>query len=158
MLIDALEPFRSEGIKNENELLPYLQENTSKNVFDIRLQFELTPAGDKPNIVSNTNGRYLMYSFSQMLAHHTIGGCPMNVGDLLGSGTISGTERGTEGAMIEITKGGKETIELEGGVVRKFLQDGDTVVLRGVSGNEEDGLVGFGECRGTILPAPKLSF
>lgn len=158
VLIDALEPFRAEGIKNENELLPYLQEKNPKNVFDIRLQFELTPEGGKPSIISNSNGKYLLYSFPQMLAHHTIGGCPMNVGDLLGSGTISGTELGSQGAMIEITKGGKEAIVLEGGGERKFLQDGDTVVLRAISGNEEDGLVGFGECRGTILPAPKLFF
>jgi len=156
--MDALEPFRAEGIKNDNELLPYLREKNTKNVFDIRLQFELTPDGGKPNVVSNSNGKYLLYSFPQMLAHHTIGGCPMNVGDLLGSGTISGVESGTEGAMIETTKGGKETIKLEGDVERKFLQDGDTVVLRGVCGNDDDGLVGFGECRGTILPAPELSF
>lgn len=156
--MDALEPFRTEGIKNDTELLPYLQEKNPKNMFDIRLQFALTPDGGKQNVVANTNGKHLLYSFPQMLAHHTIGGCPMNVGDLLGSGTISGTDAGTEGAMIEITKGGKETIKLEDGVERKFLQDGDTVVLRGVCGNEEDGLVGFGECRGTIMPAPKLSF
>lgn len=158
VLMDALEPFRSEGIKNDSELLPYLQEKNTKSIFDIRLQFELTPEGGAPNVVSNTNGKHLLFSFPQMLAHHTIGGCPMNVGDMLGSGTISGADTGTEGAMIEQTKGGKVAIQLEGGVERKFLQDGDTVVLRGVCGNEEDGLVGFGECRGTIMPAPKLSF
>lgn len=80
----------------------------------------------------------------------------MKVGDLLGSGTISGTETGSEGAMIEITKGGKETISLDDGAERKFLEDGDTVVLRGVCGTEDNGLVGFGECKGTIMPAPKL--
>ncbi|KAK5100474.1 hypothetical protein LTS08_005223 [Lithohypha guttulata] len=155
-LIDALGPFRTEGIKNENELLPYLQEKNTKNVFDIRLQVELTPKGGKPSVISNSNGKYLVYSFPQMLAHHTIGGCPMNVGDLIGSGTISGTDPGTQGAMVEITKGGKETIQLEGGEERKFLQDGDTMIIRGVCGNEEDGLVGFGDCTATILPAPKL--
>ena len=91
-----------------------------------------------------------------MLAHHTIGGCPLRTGDLLGSGTISGTEKGSEGSMIEVTKGGKETIKLEGGIERKFLQDGDTMTLYGVCGTEEAGLVGFGECSGTILPAPKM--
>ena len=80
----------------------------------------------------------------------------MNVGDLLGSGTISGTESGTEGAMIEITKGGKDNIKLEDGVERKFLQDGDTVILRGVCGDEDTGFVGFGDCKGTIMPAPKF--
>ena len=77
----------------------------------------------------------------------------MQVGDLLGSGTISGTEAGAEGSMLEQCKGGKEVIKLNGGVERKFLQDGDTVILRGVCGNEEMGLVGFGECTGQILPA-----
>lgn len=156
VLTDALEPFRSEGIKNENELLPYLQEKQTKNVFDIRLQVELTPANGTPTVISNSNGKHLLYSFPQMLAHHTIGGCPMKVGDLIGSGTISGTEPGTQGAMVEITKGGKETIKLEGGTERKFLQDGDTVILRGICGDEDTGLVGFGDCKATIQPAPKL--
>lgn len=156
ILQGALEPFRVEGIKNEEQLLPYLQEKNPRNVYDIKLQFDLTTKEGETTTVSNSNGKYLMYSFPQMLAHHTIGGCPMNVGDLLGSGTISGTETGTEGAMIETTKGGKETIKLKGGVERKFLQDGDTVTLRGVCGDEEYGLVGFGECVGTIMPAPKL--
>ncbi len=80
----------------------------------------------------------------------------MAVGDLLGSGTISGTEPGTEGSLLEISKGGKEAIKLSGGVERKFLQDGDAITLYGVCGTEESGLVGFGECSGKILPAPKL--
>lgn len=156
VLIDALEPFRAAGIKNESQVLPYLQEKRADNVFDIRLQFELTPDEGKSNVISNSNGKHLLFSFPQMLAHHTAGGCPMNVGDLLGSGTISGTESGTEGAMIEITKGGKDNIKLEDGVERKFLQDGDTVILRGVCGDEDTGFVGFGDCKGTIMPAPKF--
>lgn len=153
---DSMADFRAEGIKNEEQLLPYLKEKNPKNVYDIRLEFDLTPKDGETTTVSVSNGKYLMYSFAQMLAHHTIGGCPMQVGDLLGSGTISGTETGTEGAMIETTKGGKETIKLKGGVERKFLQDGDTVTLRGVCGDEDYGLVGFGECVGTILPALEL--
>lgn len=77
----------------------------------------------------------------------------MRVGDLLGSGTISGTEEGSQGSLLEVSKGGRATIKLSGGVERKFLEDGDTVTLRGVCGTEEDGLVGFGECVGRILPA-----
>ncbi len=80
----------------------------------------------------------------------------MRVGDLLGSGTISGTEKGTEGALIEQTKGGKEPVKLSNGEERTFLQDGDTVTLRGVCGTEDTGLVGFGECVGTILPSPAV--
>ena len=80
----------------------------------------------------------------------------MAVGDLLGSGTISGPDPGTEGSMLEISKGGKETVKLNGGVERKFLLDGDTITFHGVCGTEETGLVGFGECSGKIVPAPEL--
>ncbi|EXJ86009.1 fumarylacetoacetase [Capronia coronata CBS 617.96] len=156
VLVDALEPFRCTGIPNETELLPYLQEKEEKNVYDIRLQVDITPDGKPPTNILNSNGRHLLFSFPQMLAHHTIGGCPMALGDLLGSGTISGSEPGTEGSMLEITKGGKQTIQLNGGVERKFLEDGDTITFYGVSGTEESGLVGFGECSGKILPAPKI--
>lgn len=81
----------------------------------------------------------------------------MRVGDLLGSGTISGTESGTEGSMLEVSKGGKESLKLSEGVERKFLQNGDSVTIYGVCGTEDDGLVGFGECSGKILPAPKIA-
>ena len=89
-----------------------------------------------------------------MLAHHTINGCAMTSGDLLGSGTISGTEPGSQGSMLEQTKNGKETISV-GSQSRTFLEDGDEVVIRGVCG-EPGRFVGFGECRGRIEPAPKL--
>lgn len=115
-----------------------------------------TAEGQETTNVLNSNGRNLLFSFAQMLAHHSIGGCPMAVGDLLGSGTISGTEAGTEGSFLELSKGGKESVKLNGGVERKFLQDGDTITLYGVAGDEETGLVGFGECSGKILPAPKI--
>lgn len=91
-----------------------------------------------------------------MLAHHAVGGCPMRVGDLLGSGTISGTEPGSQGSMLEVTRGGKEAIKLADGQERQFLLDGDTVTFSGICGTEETGLVGFGECSGKIVPAPKM--
>jgi fumarylacetoacetase len=116
---------------------------------------QLAAGGSTTNLL-NSNGRNLLFSFPQMLAHHSIGGCPMAVGDLLGSGTISGTEIGTEGSLLECSKGGKETIKLNGSVERKFLEDGDSITIYGVCGSEESGLVGFGECSGTILPAPKI--
>ncbi|OAP60794.1 fumarylacetoacetase [Fonsecaea erecta] len=156
VLTDALEPFRCKGIPNDTELLPYLQEKEEKNVYDIRLQVDITPESGSTTTILNSNGRNLLFSFPQMLAHHSIGGCPMAVGDLLGSGTISGTEPGTEGSMLEISKGGKESIKLAGGVERKFLLDGDTITMYGVCGTEDSGLVGFGECSGKILPAPKV--
>lgn len=88
-----------------------------------------------------------------MIAHHTVTGCNLSVGDLLGSGTISGTEKGQQGSLIEATDGGKNPVQLSGGESRIFLQDGDTVILTAYAGNEEEGLVGFGECAGKILPA-----
>ncbi|EXJ77770.1 fumarylacetoacetase [Capronia epimyces CBS 606.96] len=156
VLTDALEPYRCTGIPNDTPLLPYLEEKEKKNVYDIRLQVDITPEGQPPTTILNSNGRHLLFSFPQMLAHHTVGGCPMAVGDLLGSGTISGLEPGTEGSLLEITQGGKQAVQLNGGVERKFLQDGDTVTFYGVCGTEESGLVGFGECSGKIQPAPKI--
>lgn len=88
-----------------------------------------------------------------MIAHHSISGCPMKVGDLLGSGTISGSEPGSYGSLLETCEGGKVEIKLEGSETRKFLQDGDTVVIRGCCSNDSDGLVGFGTCVGKVLPA-----
>jgi fumarylacetoacetase len=118
---------------------------------------EVDVAESKPaTTILRSNGKNLLFSFSQMLAHHSIGGCPMRAGDLLGSGTISGTEDGSQGSLLEITDGGKEAVKLSDGVERKFLEDGDTVTLRGVCGTQDEGLVGFGECTGQILPAPKM--
>lgn len=104
--------------------------------------------------ITRTNGRNLLFSFPQMLAHHTAGGCPMQVGDLLGSGTVSGTEpESTSGSMLELSANGKTKIQLHGGEERTFLEDYDTVKLKGWAGGEAGGLVGFGECAGIIEPA-----
>ena len=91
-----------------------------------------------------------------MLAHHSITGCPMQVGDLLGSGTISGTEVGTLGSLLELSSNGKAASKLNNGEERKFLEDGDSVTIRGWAGNSEVGLVGFGECTGRIERAIKM--
>lgn len=91
-----------------------------------------------------------------MLAHHSIAGCPFNVGDLLGSGTISGDEPDQRGCLLEQNEGGKTAIKLEGGEERKFLEDGDEIIITGVCGRDEDALVGFGECAGRIEPAIQL--
>ncbi len=88
-----------------------------------------------------------------MIAHHTIGGCPLQTGDLLGSGTISGTEPGTFGSLLEQTEGGKKEIMLAGMDMRKFLKDGDTVTIRGHCVTEDNMRVGFGQCVGTIESA-----
>ncbi|KAI9367245.1 hypothetical protein BJX61DRAFT_335078 [Aspergillus egyptiacus] len=158
VLIDALEPFRTVGIEpgDRDSLLPYLREKRADNAFDIPLEVELTNAGGKPTLISRSNAKNLLYSFPQMLAHHTITGCNLNTGDLLGSGTISGTEGNSEGSLLEQTNG-KNPIKLADGSERLFLEDGDTVVLRGMAGTEGN-YVGFGDCVGTILPAVKLEF
>ncbi|KAK1146300.1 hypothetical protein N8T08_003087 [Aspergillus melleus] len=158
VLLDALEPFRSAGLEpgDRDSLLPYLQEKKAANVYDIPLEVELTSAGGKHTLVSQSNAKNLLYSFPQMLAHHTITGCNMNPGDLLGSGTISGTEPKTQGSLLEQTNG-KSPITLADGSERIFLEDGDTIVLRGKAGTEGN-YVGFGDCTGTILPAVKLEF
>lgn len=158
VLLDALEPFRSTGLESgdRDSLLPYLQEKKAANVYDIPLEVEITSAGGQPTVISHSNAKNLLYSFPQMLAHHTITGCNMNPGDLLGSGTISGKEPKTEGSLLEQTLG-KNPIKLADGSERVFLEDGDTIVLRGKTG-AEGSYVGFGDCTGTILPAVKLEF
>lgn len=91
-----------------------------------------------------------------MLTHHSITGCPMNVGDLLGSGTISGTTPDSCGSLLEQSQGGKRDIELAGGQKRHFLEDGDEITISGVCGDDEEALVGFGQCVGRIEPALQL--
>lgn len=154
ILADALESFRVDGIENTSEVQPYLKpaDGSAKPMFDINLEVDLKPKdAASSSVVSRSNGRHLLWSFPQMLAHHTVGGCPLNVGDLLGSGTISGPDDGTQGSLLEITGSGSKSLNV-GGVERKFLEDGDEVVLRGWC--EANGQrLGFGECRGQILAA-----
>jgi fumarylacetoacetase len=158
VLIDALEPFRAPGLEpgDRESLLPYLREKRAVNAFNIPLEVEITPDGGKSTVISKSNAQNLLYSFPQMLTHHTITGCNMNTGDLLGSGTISGKEPQTQGSILEQTNG-KNPIKLSDGSERIFLEDGDRVVLRGLAG-EEGSYVGFGDCEATILPALKLEF
>jgi fumarylacetoacetase len=156
VLIDALEPFRAPGLEpaNRESLLPYLREKRAEGAYEIPLDVEVTNAGGQPTVISNSNARNLLYSFPQMVAHHTITGCNLRTGDLLGSGTISGTEPKTEGSFLEQTNG-KTPLKLADGSERMFLEDGDTVILRGMAGTEGN-YVGFGDCVGTILPAIPL--
>ncbi|KAL3479950.1 Fumarylacetoacetase [Aspergillus californicus] len=158
VLTDALEPFRTSGLEpgNRDSLLPYLREKRAENAYDIPLEVEVTNAGGKPTLISRSNAKNLLYSFPQMLAHHTITGCNLNTGDLLGSGTISGKDGQTEGSFLEQTNG-KNPIKLADGSERLFVEDGDTITLRGAAGTEGN-YVGFGDCVGTILPAVKLDF
>ncbi len=147
----ALEPFRVMTPAREKDLLPHLRD-TGPMLFDIDLSVELRPAGGTSSTIARTNYREMYFSAAQQLAHHTTSGCPMTPGDLLGSGTISGPTKDSRGSMLELSWGGKEPITLVGGESRSFLEDGDSLTLRGAA--KGDGYtIGFGDCEGTILPA-----
>jgi fumarylacetoacetase len=151
----ALESFRAPTPPREKQLLPYL--NSSKNgLYDIKLEVLMQPAGaTKASTISRTNYSRMYYSAAEQLCHHAIGGCAMNVGDLLGSGTISGPDRAEFGSLMELSWAGKNPFTLETGETRGFIEDGDTLTLRGHA--QGDGYkIGFGECSGKILPALQL--
>ncbi|WP_187429249.1 hypothetical protein ROLI_029250 [Roseobacter fucihabitans] len=150
----ALEPFRASTPPREKELLPYLTE-PGPMLYDIDLEVGLAPEGKSETNLSRTNYNVMYYSAAQQLAHHTTSGCPMRVGDLLGSGTISGPEKGNRGSLLELSWAGKEPLILDTGETRSFLEDGDTLTLRGRAIG--DGYkIGFGECAGTLRPARAL--
>lgn len=151
----ALEPFRCAGPAQEVPLLPYLNE-TSAGHFNIALQVEMQPAGaPRASTITRTNYNRMYYSAAQQLTHHAVCGCEMNPGDLLGSGTISGPEKAEFGSLMELSWGGKEPFTLDTGETRSFIEDGDTLTLRGhAQGNGYR--VGFGACSGRILPALKM--
>jgi len=147
----ALEPFRVACPEREFELLPHLKD-TGPMLYNIDLDVRLTPKGKAASTIARTNYREMYYSAPQQLAHHTTSGCPMNPGDLLGSGTISGATKPERGSLLELSWGGKEPLQLEGGETRSFLEDGDTLTLTGRA--RGDGyVIGFGDCTGQILPA-----
>jgi fumarylacetoacetase len=148
----ALEPFRAATPPRERELLPYLRE-PGPMLYDIELEVLIQPeAAPKPTTISRTNYNVMYYSSPQLLAHHAIGGCKMETGDLLGSGTISGLTKDSLGSLLEMTAGGKEPITLATGETRTFIEDGDTYTLTGWA--QGDGYrIGFGQCVGKILPA-----
>lgn len=153
VLADALEPFLTSGIENETEIVDYLKENRKENIPDIKLEVDITTPEFDTTTIIQTSSRHLLWSFPQMIAHHTVGGCPMNPGDLLGSGTISGLSENSLGSLLELSQNGQEELFLAGMETRTFLRDGDTITIRGVAGDSEGGLVGFGECVGRIIPA-----
>jgi fumarylacetoacetase len=149
---EALEPFRVQGPKQEPQPLPYLQQRSANN-YDLNLDVGLrTSAMNAAATICRTNFRYMYWSSVQQLVHHASSGCAMNVGDLLGSGTISGPEKDQRGSLLEISWNGAEPLELPGGDKRTFLEDGDSLVMRGWC--QGDGYrVGFGEVEGTIRAA-----
>ena len=146
----ALEPFRTATPPREVPLLAHLQE-PGPMLYDIALEVALTPEGGAETVISRTNYAEMYYSAPQQLAHHTTSGCVMNVGDLLGSGTISGPDKGSQGSLLELSWGGKEPFVIAGGT-RSFIEDNDTLTLRGHA--QGDGYrIGFGACAGKVIPA-----
>ena len=150
--MEALEPFRVQGPKQEPEPMPYLQLKGNW-AYDIKLEVSLrTEKQTEPFVISKSNFKYLYWNICQQLAHHTVNGCNLKTGDLLASGTISGPSRDSYGSMLELTWRGENPIKLPSGEERKFLNDGDALTIIGYC--QGDGYrVGFGEVSGKILPA-----
>ncbi len=151
--LDALEPFRVDGPRQDPEVLPYLAFSGKRN-FDIILEVSVKPPHGSETVLCRTNAKYLYWNACQQLAHQTVNGCNVQVADVYASGTISGPSPGSFGSMIELSWNGERPLTLADGSTRKFLEDGDTVTMRAHA--EKDGVrIGFGECRGRILPAGK---
>jgi fumarylacetoacetase len=149
--LEALEPFRTKGYEQEPKVLPYLQYTGERNL-DIKLDVYLKPQNGEDNKICSSNYKYMYWTMEQQLAHHTVNGCNVNVGDLMGSGTISGPDPSEYGSMMELTWRGTKPIKLKDGSERKFVNDLDTITIKGHC--EKDGIrVGFGECCATVLPA-----
>ncbi len=149
--LEALEPFRTDSPQQEPSVLPYLQYKGRKS-FDIHLEVLLRTDTRLEQTLCRSNFKYLYWNISQQLAHHTINGCNINIGDLMASGTISGAAPDSFGSMLELTWRGTKPISLPDGSQRTFIHDGDSIILRGWC--EKDGIrIGFGEAIGTILPA-----
>lgn len=160
---EALEPFRlAQPARPEGDPqpLPYLfdKRDQAAGAFDIELEvLLLTEAMREQNLpahrLTRSNSKHMYWTVAQMVAHHSVNGCQLQAGDLFGSGTLSGPQSGQFGSLLEITEGGKKPIELASGEVRKFLEDGDEIILRGRCSREGFASIGFGECRGKVLPA-----
>ncbi len=148
--LDALEPFRLKSPEPEKELLPYLQTKGKKS-FNINLEVAIKPEGKEETTVSRSNFKYMYWNMSQQLAHHTINGCPVNSGDMMGSGTISGPTPDSFGSMLELSWRGEKPVKLNDGSERKFIEDNDTVIMRGYC-EGKDRRIGFGEVSTKLLP------
>ena len=159
---EALAPFRSAFGRPEAypQPLPYLDSkaNRSAGAFDIGLELwlqtaQMHAAGHAGDRLATSNFNSAYWTVAQMVAHHTVNGCNLQAGDLLGTGTMSGPQADQAGSLLELSQGGKKTIALSNGEERTFLEDGDTVILRGRCVRQGARSIGFGECRGTVLPA-----
>lgn len=149
--LDALEPFRTAGPKQEKAVLPYLQCKGDKS-YDLNLEVQIQASGSAAQTVCRSNFKYLYWNMSQQLAHHTVNGCNINVGDMCASGTISGSEPSSYGSLLELSWRGTKPIAMPDGSKRTFLQDRDTVVMRAY-GLRDGVRIGFGEAKAEVLPA-----
>jgi fumarylacetoacetase len=149
--LEALEPFRTKGYVQEPKVLPYLTYEGDKNL-DINLDVFLQTEKGAVDRICHSNYKYMYWTMEQQLAHHTVNGCNIQVGDLMGSGTISGPDPSEYGSLMELTWRGTKPIKISDGTERKYVNDGDTIVIKGYC--EKDGIrLGFGECKATVLPA-----
>jgi fumarylacetoacetase len=156
--LEALEPFKTHSPVQEPQPLAYLREDHSSNSYDINLSVEIQPEGAvQADVISETNFKYMYWSMAQQLTHHTIAGCNVQVGDLMGSGTISGPTPNSYGSLLEITWNATKPLTLSNGEERSFIQDGDTLIMKGFC--EKGGLrIGFGEVTGKVRPAVAFHF
>ncbi|MCH2043180.1 MAG: fumarylacetoacetase [Saprospiraceae bacterium] len=151
VVLEALDAFRVDGYEQEPEVLPYLKYEGKGN-YNINLEVAIQPENVEEKVVCRSNYKYMYWNMSQQLAHHTVNGCNINVGDMCASGTISGTEPSSFGSMLELSWRGTKPVDMPDGSQRKFINDGDTVIMRGWG--EVNGVrIGFGECTGKVLPA-----
>jgi len=148
--MDALEAFRVKGPKQEPTPLPYLQQK-GKHAYDINLEVYIEPENAEPTLVSKSNFKYMYWSMCQQLTHHTSNGCRVNSGDMMGSGTISGPTEDSFGSMLELTWSGQKPLKLNDGSERKFINDNDTVIMKGYCQNSSV-RIGFGEVSSKLLP------
>lgn len=160
--LEALAPYRMAWIRPEEDPqpLPYLDspENRAQGAIDIRLDAlletqKMRSVSQSPAALSRTSFKHAYWTLAQMVTHHTVNGCDLNVGDLFGSGTQSGPTETEQGSLLELSQGGKQPLKLPSGETRTFLEDGDRVIFRGWCEREGHPRVGFGECSATVLPA-----
>ena len=145
--LDALEPYRVPGPVQDPKVLPYLEYNGDAH-YDLDLEVEIVPANGQGKVVCQSNFKYMYWNMRQQLAHHTVNGCNIRGGDMIASGTISGPDEGSFGSMLEISWRGTKPVQMPDGTERKFIADGDTVVMRASKGK-----IGFGEVSAELLPA-----
>ena len=150
--LEALEPFKTNGYEQDPEVLPYLKYDGKKN-YDIKLEVSILPEQGEENLICRSNFKHMYWTMTQQLAHHTVNGCNINVGDMCASGTISGPTPESYGSMLELSWRGTKPLKMKDGSERKFINDGDTVIMRAYGLTENGIKIGFGDCSGKVLPA-----